>query len=269
MTSTYEISSDLTEFNSLISENINNGLNLVDVEYADGLWFATLRNTSGSSRGYVDDNVTDFADQFQATKTYTYDFSSTINSFDLVDVEYADGLWYSTYGNVDGLSDYTISNTFDDFTGAVQDYWDLGYDLVDIEYADGAWLATYGDIPGDSKYLSPSSLNDFDNVVQQESALGYGVVDVEYADGAWVGVFGNYSGSTANTVAYSGSFDEFDSQFEEKSNLGYDLIDIAYGDGIWIGLYSPTIADTTYTTPSLYDQSQLNQGFNNYVVSNF
>ena len=72
----------------------------------------------------------------------------------------------------------------------------------------------------------------------------------------------------ANAYSDSTSLAEFESDIQNRANEGYDLIDVAYGDGIWFGVYSETIADPTYTTPSLSDQSQLNQGFQDYVVSN-
>ncbi len=64
--------------------------------------------------------------------------------YDLVDVEYADGLWFGTFGDNPGFSAYSTGGGIDEFTWAIQGRWDEGYDLVDVEYADGLWLGVFG-----------------------------------------------------------------------------------------------------------------------------
>ena len=106
MTSTYEFSTDLAEINSLVQENLDNGFNLVDMEYADGTWFATLRNTPGATRSFSGDG-NDFTAKFNETKTWS--IGNELISYDLIDAEYGDGIWYSTYGNVEGTINIPIA----------------------------------------------------------------------------------------------------------------------------------------------------------------
>ncbi|MEM9216665.1 MAG: leishmanolysin-related zinc metalloendopeptidase [Cyanobacteria bacterium P01_F01_bin.150] len=162
--------------------------------------------------------------------------------YDLVNVEYGEGAWFSLFGEDIGRGAYAQSRSFSNLLQDISDYWDQGYELIDMGYGDGRWFAVFNDISSftSNGYSYSSTLTDFTQAISERWDDGFRLVDVEYGDGTWFGVFNQtYS---VNAYSYNGELTDFTQSVANRWEEGYELIDVEYGDGTWFGVFGPNQA---------------------------
>ena len=251
MTSTIISNNNLEQFTQQLEAEIGEGLNLSDVEYADGLWVGVFNEGSDSTWSYHP-NFEGFRSQIR---------SRWEQGYELTDVEYGDGVWFASFE--EGFSEdsaYISNPDVDGFTAQILEQADSGgyhgYDLVDIEYGDGVWFGVLNNERGGATYTS-STIDTLAADINGIQAQDYDLVDVEYTGVGWVSVFHEPPvGAVESTYTIANSVEQFDQQFAQKIDQGYNLVDIEYGDGIWVGVYDGVIASTTTndnSTPSTND----------------
>ena len=157
--------------------------------------------------------------------------------FDLVNVEYGDGIWFSVFGEDIGQSSYTDQTDFSEFTQAISDKWDEGFDLVDVGYGNGRWVAVFNDgfTFNRTAYSTQAELTAFTQAISDRWDEGFRLIDVEYGDGTWFGVF--EEDTYANAYATDDTLNDFTQSIAERWEDDHDLIDVEYGNGTWFGVF--------------------------------
>lgn len=157
--------------------------------------------------------------------------------FDLVNVEYGNGIWFSVFGEDIGQSSYTEDIDFSEFTQAISDKWDEGFDLVDVGYGDGRWIGVFNDgfTFERTAYSNQTELTAFTQAISDRWDEGFRLIDVEYGDGIWFGVFEEET--YANAYATDDTLNDFTQSIAERWQDDHELIDVEYGDGTWFGVF--------------------------------
>ena len=237
MTSTIARSENLDQFTEQLQPGIDSGMNLTDVEYADGEWIGVFNEGRDSTWNY-NDSLTGLASQIETRWEQDYE---------LLDVEYGNGIWFATFEEgFSSDSSYIYNPSYDGFTGQIQDKQDgtyRGEDLYDVAYGDGTWFGVMTDNLDSSTYSSSSTANlaaEIDRVQAQD----YDLVGAEYTGKGWISVFHEPTGAVESTYTIGNSETQFNQQVNAKLDQGYDLIDIEYGDGIWLGVFDGVITST-------------------------
>ena len=133
------------------SEELNkNGLALTDVEYGDGIWFASYGQDLGHKIDY-NTNFGDFLDQLGEN----YEAG-----FPLTNIEHGDGVWFGIYENeesliVDNIT-YNIEPDINVFFEIAQEKMSENNYLLDIEYGNGIWFGIFGQGISDQSILQDS-----------------------------------------------------------------------------------------------------------------
>lgn len=238
MTSTITRSNNLEQFSEKLQPSLDLGLNLTDVEYADGEWIGVFNEGRASAWNY-NNNLAGLESQIKARWEQDYE---------LVDIEYGNGTWFATFEEgISSDSAYIYNPNYDGFTGQIKEKGDRGgyrgHDLYDVAYGDGVWFGVLNDDLGGSTY-SRSTTDTLAADIDRVQGQDYDLVGIEYTGEDWISVFHDPTGVVDSTYAIGSNQEQFNQQISEKLNLGYDLIDIEYGDGLWVGVFDGVVAST-------------------------
>lgn len=238
MTSNIVSSENLELFTEQLQPGIDEGLNLSDVEYADGLWIGVFNEGRDSTWNYHPD-LAGLEAQIQ---------SRWEQGYELTDVEYGNGVWFASFEEgISSDSAYIYNSDIDGFTGQIREQGDSGgyrgNDLIDVEYGDGVWFGVLNDELGGATYTG-STIDTLATDIDRIQAQDYDLVDIEYTGTGWVSVFNEPTGAVDSTYAIANNVDQFNQQFAQKLQQGYDLVDLEYGEGIWVGVYSGVVTTT-------------------------
>ncbi|MGD1922362.1 MAG: hypothetical protein ACFCAD_27800 [Pleurocapsa sp.] len=250
MTSSIISHNDLEQFTQELQPGIDEGLNLSDVEYADGLWVGVFNEGRDSTWSYNPD-LAGLESQIKTRWEQGYE---------LTDVEYGDGVWFASFeSGISSDSAYVYNSDVDGFTGQIREQGDSGIyrgnDLIDVEYGDGIWFGVLNDELGGATYAN-SSIDTLTADINSIQAQDYDLVDIEYVGNSWVSVFLEPTGAVDSTYTISNNVEDFNQKFADKLGQGYDLIDIEYGNSVWVGVFSGVITSTETndnSTPSTND----------------
>ena len=151
--SSYIYNSDFDTFTGRIDELADGGLyrgqDLIDVEYGDGIWFATFTDELDSSTYAVSPDVDSLSADIDSIQEQDYD---------IVDVEYTDDGWTSVFYEAIAIdTTYTISTTQEEFEQDITEKLDQGYDVMDLEYGDGVWVTVFDGTLGSTDTNSDST----------------------------------------------------------------------------------------------------------------
>ena len=198
-------------------------------------------------------------------KEFTSDFDRVANdedsNFDLVDVKYANGIWFGAYGDNIGkpklYANYTAWNyepSFSGFLEEIESRQDRRYELTDVEYTDdGGWFGVFASAEVDSKLITAETMAGIDEQVEELQALDpddtfqYQIVDLEYTDDFIVGVLN----STHKDAAYTTSedFEEFELEVQRQQDEGLELINLEYVDGEFVGIFDSELRGESIYSP--------------------
>ena len=261
MKSKYSISKDIQEFGSDFQRVTKEGFDLIDVKYANGIWFGAYGKNIGLSEYLVSDTAWNFEptlDGFQAKIEEREE-----DGYDLTDIEYtSDGYWFGVFATNLGDSELIVAEDGEDFDRQLLDLEDLESNLAvdsisehqvfDLELADGLWAGVAKDTFRDTTYTSSEDFEEFELEVQQQESEGLKLSNVEYLDGDWYGVFDrDISGLSIYSPEPHEDLDDFTDEIETFRGEGFDLINIESIDGDWFGIYQEnTDATDDIITPS-------------------
>ena len=270
MVSTYTFSDNLTDLRENIQLKSDQGLSLIDIDYIDDpkdkglvgeeeIWVAEF--------GYVPGNtiyIFNKSEDIFIEKTN----QKTNNGYDLVDIEYADGVWFGILTDSPGNKAITLSGNLDAFAGQIQEGWDNSYQLTNAEYVDGLWSGFYSTPSSLSKnaYVYRATIDQFTGQIEQKWDENFDLVNVEYGDGKWFGVFTQTPESSA--YIFSANIDEFIEESTTYEENGFYLSDLEYGDGFLFGVYETDQYDPITTGEIGKQNTLISASLTNWTLFN-
>ncbi|MEM7061677.1 MAG: leishmanolysin-related zinc metalloendopeptidase [Cyanobacteria bacterium P01_B01_bin.77] len=225
----YSYTTTLTSFERFIDTRWEQGYDIANVEFGDGVWFGVFSENVGagaySLNSDIDEFTEDIAERWQ-------------QGYNLIDVGYGNDVWFGVFNDQksDNINGYSYQFGLTNFETAILDRWDQGFVLTDVEYGDGVWFGTFDQGSGRSAYSYNPSLNRFTDEISTRWDQGYELIDVEFGNGTWFGVFGEYEPGTS-AYSYNSSLADFEQTIAQRWDDGYELIDTAYGNGTWFGVF--------------------------------
>ena len=182
------------DFQEQVEELKTDDYELTDVEVTPGgYWVGTFNKGSGqleseliTAKTYADFNRQ--VDDLQAQ-------DSTSIGYEVVDIEYADGLYIGVLDRNGSDADYQFMRSYRSFTEEVADQRKNGLELTNVEYVGGANGGWYGvftdDLTGSSAY-SPEphdDIRDFQSEISSYRDRGYDLINIESIEGEWFGIY--------------------------------------------------------------------------------
>ena len=260
MKSTYSISSNVKELETDSEAISKKGFDLIDIKYANGVWFSAYGKNVGKANTIINDDTT-----WKGEPTFA-GFQAQIedrreDGYELTDVEYDDGYWVGIFSSNEGDSELIVAEDGDDFEAQLLELQDLDssfsleYQVLDIEYADGLWVGVANRTSGDATYTFSEDYENFELEVQQQREDGLELTNVEYVDGTWYSVFSELSGLSAYSPETHADIDDFTDEILDYRSKGFDLVNIESVDNEWFGVYKENVdgTDDIITPSDIFD----------------
>lgn len=197
----------LRGFQARIAERREQGYELTDVEYDDGYWLGIFGSNVGDSELIVAEDGAEFNQQLLDLQDLDSRFSL---EYQVLDIEFADGLRVGVANRTSGDASYTFSKDYRSFEAEVQEQREDGLELTNVEYVDGFWYSVFSDeLSGLSAY-SPephADIDDFTAEILDYRSIGFDLVNIESIDGDWFGVYKENTDGTDDIITPSDMFD--------------------------------------------------------------
>ena len=262
MKSKYSIAEDIDGFASDFDRVVNaedSNFDLVDIKYANGIWFGAYGDNIGKPKLFVDYTAWNFEPSFSS---FTEEIESRkAEGYELTDVEYTEGgYWFGVFAEGEVDSKLITAETMAGIDEQVEELQALDpddlfqYQVVDLEYTDESIVGVLNSTHKDAAYTSSEDFEEFESEVQRQQDEGLELTNLEYVDGDFVGIFDSeLTGESIYSPEPHADLDDFTAEIEEFRSTGYDLLNIESIDGDWFGIYKENLNATGIITPSESD----------------
>ena len=198
-------------FQEQVEEQKADDYELTDVEVTPGgYWVGTFNSGSGQleSELITATTYTDFNKQVDDLQAQD---ASSVLGYQVVDIEYDDGLYIGVLDRTGSDADYQFMKTYREFTEEVADQREDGLELTNVEYvggANGGWYGVFTDeLTGLSAY-SPEThalRSDFEAEIEDFQDRGFDLINIESIEGEWFGIYKEdiYLNDSLNSVSES------------------------------------------------------------------
>ena len=195
-------------FKARVEELKANDYELTDVEVTPrGYWVGIFNSGSGQLESELITAKTgaDFDRQVKALQAQD---ASSVLGYQVVDIEYADGLWIGVLDRTGSDATYSTSESYKEFTREVELQREEGLELTNLEYTDELWTAVFTDeLTGLSVY-SPQphdDIKDFQAEITDFRSQGFDLINIESIEGDWFGIYKEdiYLDDSLNSVSKS------------------------------------------------------------------
>ena len=177
-------------FTQRVEELEDKGYELTDVEVTDdGYWLGIFASEQLESELITARTRADFDRQVDALQAQD---ANSVLGYQVVDIEYADGLLIGVLDRNSSDADYSFSRNGTEFGREVARQREAGLELTNVEYVDGAWYGVFSDeltglsIPSSRPH---TSIRSFEAEISDYQSRGYDLINIESIEGDWLGIY--------------------------------------------------------------------------------